>query len=183
MVDEYATYKVSHIVNLLSTVEGKKILEGYINLKGRITKNQDLIFSLQEALDHLKIKWHDWSNFFDQGTKWDWSINEKKKGGEKQFKFVEARSGYKYKGKAENIHKNLIAHARLGYNFNNYYRFNTRSLIGYTEAGVSNFYFRECKAPLADGLARFMVKSRVGIQFTPKRKLDILNQDDDMCGC
>jgi hypothetical protein len=51
------------------------------------------------------------------------------------------------------------------------------------EAEVSNFYFRECKAPLADSLARFMIKSRAGIQFTPKRKHDILNQGNGICEC
>jgi hypothetical protein len=42
-------------------------LEGYINLKGKINKNQDLILSLEEALDHFKIKWQNWPNFSSQG--------------------------------------------------------------------------------------------------------------------
>jgi hypothetical protein len=56
-------------------------------------------------------------------------------------------------------------------------------LITCLDAGISNFYFRDCKAPLADGLARFMIKSRAGIQFTPKRKQHILGQGNGLCAC
>jgi hypothetical protein len=90
---------------------------------------------------------------------------------------------HKYKGRIENIHKSLITHVRVKYDFENYSRFNTRNLITCLETGVSNFYFRDCKAHLADGLARFMVKSRAGIQFTPKRKQDILGHGDGLCTC
>jgi hypothetical protein len=48
---------------------------------------------------------------------------------------------------------------------------------------VSIFFFKECKAPLADGLMRFLVKSRAGIQFTPRRKFDILYQGSGFCQC
>jgi hypothetical protein len=34
---------------------------------------------------------------------------------------------------------------------------------------------------MTDGLARFVVKVRAGIQFTPKRKLDILNSGSGLC--
>jgi hypothetical protein len=36
---------------------------------------------------------------------------------------------------------------------------------------------------MTDGLARFVVKARAGIQFTQKRKLDILGSGDDLCSC
>jgi hypothetical protein len=36
---------------------------------------------------------------------------------------------------------------------------------------------------LADGVTRFLIKSRAGIQFTPKRKLDILHIGNGLCGC
>jgi hypothetical protein len=36
---------------------------------------------------------------------------------------------------------------------------------------------------LADGMARFYIKSRAGIQFTPKRKKDILKVGDGLCSC
>jgi hypothetical protein len=39
------------------------------------------------------------------------------------------------------------------------------------ETEISNFLFKECKTSIADGLMRFLMKSRAGIQFTPKRKL------------
>jgi hypothetical protein len=51
------------------------------------------------------------------------------------------------------------------------------------EAGITNFYFKECKAPMADGIARFFIKSRAGIQFTPKRKHDIFNTGSGLCSC
>jgi hypothetical protein len=57
MKDEYDAYKVNHIANLLSSEEGKKILIGYNELKDKITKNQDLIHSLEESLSRLNIKW------------------------------------------------------------------------------------------------------------------------------
>jgi hypothetical protein len=71
----------------------------------------------------------------------------------------------------------------MKYDYENYSRFNTRNLITCLETGISNFYFRDCKAPLADGVVRFFVKSRAGIQFTPKRKHDILHQGDGLCKC
>jgi hypothetical protein len=49
------------------------------------------------------------------------------------------------------------------------------------ETGISNFYFKECKAPMADGIARFFIKPRAGIQFTPKRNLDILHIRKGLC--
>jgi hypothetical protein len=39
------------------------------------------------------------------------------------------------------------------------------------------------KNPMADGLIRYLIKSRAGIHFTPKRKKDILNQDNRLCSC
>jgi hypothetical protein len=51
------------------------------------------------------------------------------------------------------------------------------------ETGVSNFFFKECKAPLADGVTRFLIKSRADIQFTPKLKNDILHTDNGLCNC
>jgi hypothetical protein len=111
-----------------------------------------------------------------QGTGWDWKVNEKDNG-RKYFNFIDRVSGHKYKGRIENIHKSLISHTRVPYDFENYSRFNTRNLITCLETGASNFYFRDCKAPLSDRLARFLIKSRAGIQFTPKRKQDILGSE------
>jgi hypothetical protein len=36
---------------------------------------------------------------------------------------------------------------------------------------------------MTDGLARFVVKARAGIQFTPKRTLDILGSGNGLCSC
>jgi hypothetical protein len=75
----------------------------------------------------------------------------------------------------------LITHSKVKYDYENYSRYNTRGLINCLESGVSNFYFREYKAPMTDGLARFIVKARAGIQFTPKKKLDILHSGNGLC--
>jgi hypothetical protein len=56
-------------------------------------------------------------------------------------------------------------------------------LINCMETEISNFFFKECIVPKADGLMRFLVKSRAGIQFTPKRKFDILHQGNGFCQC
>jgi hypothetical protein len=65
--------------------------------------------------------------------------------------------------------------------FKKYSRYNTKDLINCMENGVSNFFFKERKAPMADGHMKFLVKSRAGIQFTSKRKFDILHQGNGLC--
>jgi hypothetical protein len=75
-----------------------------------------------------------------------------------------------YDGNLKNIHRSFVNHTRIGDDYENYNRFNTIGLINCMESGIFNFSFKECKAPMADGIARFFIKSRVGIQFTPKRK-------------
>jgi hypothetical protein len=77
----------------------------------------------------------------------------------------------------------LINQAWIGYNYENYSRFNTRDLINCLETGISNYYFKECKAPLAEGAARLIIKSRTGIQFTPKRKHNYLHTGTGLCRC
>jgi hypothetical protein len=79
----------------------------------------------------------------------------------------------------KNIHRSLIEYSRITYGFQNYSRYNTIDLINCVETEVSNFFYKECIAPMTDGLMKFLVKSRVGIQFTPKRKFDILHQGND----
>jgi hypothetical protein len=167
---------------MLSSEDGKKMLNGYRNLKGKIARNQDLVEDLEKALDAISIKWCDWDDFVLQGINWDWRTNEKDNN-HQFFNFIDLTSEHKYKGRKENIHKSVVAHTKVQFDFENYSRFNTRNLITCLDTGVSNFYFRDCKAPLADGLARFMIKSRAGIQFTPKRKHDILNQGNGLCAC
>jgi hypothetical protein len=88
-----------------------------------------------------------------------------------------------YDGNLKNIHRSLVNHARIGYDYENYSRFNTRGLINCMKTGISNFYFKNCQAPMADGIARFFIKSRAGIQFTLKRKLDILHTGNGLCSC
>jgi hypothetical protein len=39
MIDEYAAYRVHHIVNLLSTEEEKMILNGYLNFDKKLATN------------------------------------------------------------------------------------------------------------------------------------------------
>jgi hypothetical protein len=45
----------------------------------------------------------------------------------------------------------LVNHARIGYDYENHSRSNTRGLIKCIETDISNNYFKECKNPLADG--------------------------------
>jgi hypothetical protein len=45
------------------------------------------------------------------------------------------------------------------------------------------FYFQEPKAPMADGVIRFFIKSKAGIQFTLKRKHDNLHTGCGLCSC
>jgi hypothetical protein len=182
LFNEYYAYKINQVANLLSSEDGKKILNGYISLNKKIARNQDLVEDLKEALKELNIKWCDWEDSKLQGMNWEWKVNEKDEG-KQYFNFIDTTSGHKYKGRKENIHKSVIAHSKVKFDYENYSRFNTRNLITCLDAGISNFYFRDCKAPLSDGLARFMIKSRAGIQFTPKRKADILHQGDGLCTC
>jgi hypothetical protein len=51
------------------------------------------------------------------------------------------------------------------------------------ETVISNFYFKEYKVPMGVGIAKFFIKSRACIQFTPKRKLDILHTGNGLCSC
>jgi hypothetical protein len=180
MVNEYNAYKVNHVANLLSSEDGKKILGGCLNMTGKIAKNQDLVKALEDALGKLNITWCDWDDFKVQRTTWEWKTNEKDDN-KSYFNFIDRSSKHKYKGRIENIHKSLISHTRVAFDFENYSRFNTRNLITCLETGVSNFFFRDCKAPLSVGLARFLIKSRAGIQFTPKRKQDILDFGNGLC--
>jgi hypothetical protein len=83
----------------------------------------------------------------------------------------------------KNINISLVNHARIVYDYEMYDRFNTRGLINCMETGISNFYFKEYKASMVDGVARFYVKSRAGIQFTPKRKFDSLHTGNGLYSC
>jgi hypothetical protein len=64
--DEYVTYKVYHIANLISTEEGKRILMDYLCFKKKLARNHDLIGTLEKVLEHLKINWLDCRNFKKQ---------------------------------------------------------------------------------------------------------------------
>jgi hypothetical protein len=47
----------------MSTEEGKMILNDHLNFDKKLAANQDLIITLEKALNHLKIDWLDWSTF------------------------------------------------------------------------------------------------------------------------
>jgi hypothetical protein len=55
MEDEYAAYKVHYIANLMSTTDGRGILDGYLNMNKKVARHLDLIISLEKALDYRKI--------------------------------------------------------------------------------------------------------------------------------
>jgi hypothetical protein len=42
MIDEYAAYKVHHFASLMSTEEGKLILNGYLNFNKKLPANHPL---------------------------------------------------------------------------------------------------------------------------------------------
>jgi hypothetical protein len=113
--------------------------------------------------------------------RFEWNTNEKT--GKKQFRFEYITTGINYEGNLKDVHRSLDNHARIGYDYENYCRFNTRDLVNCMEKGVSNIFLMECKAPLADGVTRFLIKSRAAIQFTPKRKHDILHTGNGLWSC
>jgi hypothetical protein len=179
MEDEYASYKIHHITNLMATTDGKGILDGYLNCKKKTAQHLDLLGSLEKALGDLNIDWLDWNDFKQKRRSFNWTLNEKT--GKPQFRFIDKTTKETIEGNLLNFHKTIINHARIKYDYDNYTRFNTRGLINCIEAGMSNFYFKECKAPMADGIARFYIKSRAGSQFTPKRKHDIFHTGSGLC--
>jgi hypothetical protein len=117
---------VNHVANLLSSEDGKKMLNGYIDLKGKLARNQDLVEDLKEALDKIRIEWCDWKDFVLQRMNWEWKINEKDNG-HQYFNFINKSSQHKYKGRRENIHKSVVAHTKVVFDYENYSRFNTRN--------------------------------------------------------
>jgi hypothetical protein len=68
---EYAAYKVHHIANLMSTTDEREILDGYLNMKKKMVKYLSLIDSLEEALNHLGIKWLDLGEFIEKRRKFE----------------------------------------------------------------------------------------------------------------
>jgi hypothetical protein len=77
MKDEYTAYKVHHLANLMSTTDGRGIMNGFLSMKKKVAKHLRLIDSLEEALNHLGIKWLDWDEFVEKRRKFEWTRNEK----------------------------------------------------------------------------------------------------------
>jgi hypothetical protein len=125
--DEYAAYKVHHIANLMSTTDGQGILDGYLNMKRKVAQHLSIIDSLGKALNYLRIKWLDWVEFVEKRRKFEWTHNEKNN--KARFRFRETTTGPIYDSNLKNIHRSLVNHARIGYDYENYSRFNTRGLI------------------------------------------------------
>jgi hypothetical protein len=71
---------------------------------------------LREALNELSIRWCDWEDFELQGVNWEWKINEKDEG-KQYFNFIDTTSEHKYKGRIENIHKSVIAHSKVKFDY------------------------------------------------------------------
>jgi hypothetical protein len=144
MEDEYASYKIHHIANLMATSDGKGILDGYLNYKKKTAQHLDLLGSIDKALEDLKIDWLDWTDFKQKRRSFSWSTNEKT--GKPQFRFVDKTTNETIEDNLTNFHSTLINHAKIKYDYDNFSRFNTRGLINCMETGISNFYFKECKA-------------------------------------
>jgi hypothetical protein len=127
MEDQYAAYKVNHVAKLMSTEEGRRILVVCINLREKMAVNQNLIHSLEAACNQLGIDWPDWTRFKREGKTFEWDKNERN--GKHQFNFIDKATNHQYKGNVESIHKSLIVHARMEYDYEKFSRFNTRGLI------------------------------------------------------
>jgi hypothetical protein len=141
MVDKYGAHKVNHIANLMSTTDGGEILDDYLNIKRKMTKHLSLIDSLEEGLNHLGTKWIDWEDFVKEMRKFEWTANEKTN--KKQFKFEDKTTRILVESNLKNIHRSLVNHTRIGYDYENYSRFKTRGLIICMETVISNYYFKE----------------------------------------
>jgi hypothetical protein len=150
-------------------------------MKRKVTQHLSAIDSLRNALNQLEIKWLDLDEFVEKRRRYEWTHNEKKN--KLQFRFQDITTKVIYDGNLKNIHRSLVNHAMIGYYYENYNRFNTRCLINCMETEIYNFYFKECKPPIEDGVARFFIKSIADIQFTSKRKHDILLAGTSLCSC
>jgi hypothetical protein len=162
------------------TTDGQGILDGYLNLRRKVAIHLSLVVSLGKALNHLHMKWLEWNKFVQKRRRFEFTTKEKT--GKKQFRFEDLATHIEYGGNLKNIHRSLVNHTRIAWDYQNYKRFNTRGLINCMETGIINFFFKECKALLADGVNRFLIKSRAGIQFTLKRKLDSIHTGNGLYG-
>jgi hypothetical protein len=73
MKDEYSTYKVHLIANVMSTTDGRAILDDYLNMKRKVVQHLSVIDSLGKALNHLRIKWLDWDELVAKSWKFEWT--------------------------------------------------------------------------------------------------------------
>jgi hypothetical protein len=90
-------------------------------LKDTIAVKQDLIKSFEKALDQLKLDWPDWKPFKKETKCCEWLKNEKNE--RPQFTLIDKTSNHECKGNIENLHKSLVMHAKIKYDFDNYSRF------------------------------------------------------------
>jgi hypothetical protein len=132
-----------------------------------MAKHRSLIDSIGKTLNRLYIKWVDWDEFKEKRRRFEWTTD--KKTGKRHFRFEDLITCVNYDSNVKNTHRSLVNHARISYDFDNYSKYNTRGLLNCMETGVSNFFFKKGRAPIADGVTRFLIKSRADIQFTPKK--------------
>jgi hypothetical protein len=111
----------------MSTTDRRGILEDYLNIRKKAAKHLSIIDSLEQALKHLGIKWLDRDEFFEKRRRFEWTLNEKTS--KTQFRFQDETTGSIYDGNLKNIHRSLVNHARIVYDYEMYGRFNARGLI------------------------------------------------------
>jgi hypothetical protein len=112
-------------------------------MKKKVAKHLSLIDFLEEALNHLRIKWLDWNEFGEKRREFEWTGNEKTD--KTQYRYQDKTTSAVYDGNFKNIHRSLVNYARIGYDNENYSRFNTRGLINCIETGIFDFSFKESK--------------------------------------
>jgi hypothetical protein len=127
----------------MSTEERKMNLNGYHNFNKKLATNQDLIGTLEKALNQLKIYWLGGNTFKVERLKFESMKKDKK--GKPQFRFRDQRTEAMIKDCLENVHKSLTNHARLVYHFQNYSSYNTGGLINWWKPEFRTFSSRSAK--------------------------------------
>jgi hypothetical protein len=68
-----------------------------------LASNQNLIETLDKALNQLKIRWLDWNTFKAERLKFEWIKNDKN--GKPKFRFRDQRTDVIIKDYVENVYK------------------------------------------------------------------------------
>jgi hypothetical protein len=104
-----------------------------------------------------------------------------KKKDEWQFSFKDKRTKHVYRGRIKHIHSSVIKHYSIPIVTELYNSKATKALSLVQGNNMSNFMFADVTAPMADGLARFLIKARTNLIYTSVKKSQIFHQGDGHC--